>query len=120
MWLITPFGFFSIVDKDPTGQGRLCVRARVEDDLSRLRDKYLPELSATERSQSTDYEYRAYGDREVVSRAVSQMALDIDYPNMKAAAELQLGIERELIYTRAWSALLALKPRGRFPSYNES
>ena len=119
MWVIHPSFFLSIVDKDPTGQGRLCVRARVGNDLRRFRD-FCPELSPNERHEATDYQFRAYATREQVAAAVAKVALDIDYANMKAETERRLGLHRELVYTRAWSALLGLVPlprrRGRlFP-----
>lgn len=46
MWLMTPIGFFSIVEKPyDRHDGTLTVRARVEGDLVELKNRYLPELS---------------------------------------------------------------------------
>lgn len=44
MWLFTTFGFFSIIEKEKGDV--LTVRARVRADLDRLRECYLPSLSA--------------------------------------------------------------------------
>ena len=45
MWLLTPIGFFSIVQKpDDTTRNTLTVRARVRQDLESLRLRYLPGL----------------------------------------------------------------------------
>ena len=45
MWLFTTFGFFSIVQKQPSDKF-LTVRARAAADLERMR-KHVPQLSAT-------------------------------------------------------------------------
>ena len=43
MWLMTPSGFFSIVQKPEDEQaGTLTIRARVRGDLERLRETCLP------------------------------------------------------------------------------
>ena len=44
-WLLTPEGFYSIVQKP--GEERLCVRARDTADLDRLRERYMAALSET-------------------------------------------------------------------------
>jgi len=43
MWLITNFGFFSVVQKP--GDDMLTVRSRVKADLEELQNRYIPNLS---------------------------------------------------------------------------
>ena len=45
MWLFTSIGFFSVVRK--SGEQQLTVRARCASDLDRLRQQFMPGLSAT-------------------------------------------------------------------------
>ena len=40
MWILTPFGFFSVVQKN--GEQKLSVRSRVYSDLHNLIQTYLP------------------------------------------------------------------------------
>ena len=64
MWLFTPFGFFSIVQKPADkSAGTLTVRARVGVDLDNLRQRYLPSLGPTQAAAGTDYRYRARHER---------------------------------------------------------
>jgi hypothetical protein len=49
VWLLTPFGFFSIVRKpDDVDVETLTIRARVKSDLEVLREHYLPSLGKIE------------------------------------------------------------------------
>ena len=57
MWLFTPDGFYSIVQKP--GYDHLTVRSRVASDLDILREKFMPTLSATDEGTGTDYRFRA-------------------------------------------------------------
>lgn len=111
MWLLTPEAFVSVVAKDPSGQGRLCVRARVRADLLRIRRKYCPELTIPERG-GTDYEWRSYCTHADWAAAVARMAEAIDYDNMKARV---VSDARHNVYLEAWSVLrrLAHLPRRR-------
>jgi hypothetical protein len=111
MWIITPWGFFSIVDKGGR-KGQLCVRARDGEDLDRLRDTYLPRLGPTIDNEGTDYAFRAFAPRGAVAKAMAAAVKDITYDNMKDETFRQLGAKREGVYHRIWSALLALEPVG--------
>lgn len=92
MWLFTAFGFYSVVQK---GRGdQLCVRARVSEDLDRLRDRYLPTLSATEEGGGTDYEYRAWVPREALAAALGRILGDLQYENFKNEVQRELGPKR--------------------------
>ena len=112
MWLMTPIGFFSIVEKpDDWDAGTLTVRARVEDDLTALKARYLPELGEIQAHLGTDYRYRGVAPREAVARALSQLALDLDYSNFKDEVYRVQGYERARVYGEVWSSLYELQDR---------
>jgi 8-oxo-dGTP pyrophosphatase MutT (NUDIX family) len=103
MWLMTNFGFFSVVRK--TDGEELTVRARTRGDLDRLRGHYLPELGASVAHAGTDYPWRAVTQRAALSAAMSRIADDIDYPNFKDEVAKTIGKERAKRYAKIWSAL---------------
>ena len=70
MWLMTNFGFFSIVKKE--GEDYLTVRARAKQDLLNLKKQYLPVVGAIEVSDYTDYRYRVRVPREVFAEALKE------------------------------------------------
>lgn len=110
MWLMTPLGFFSIVEKPHDRyDGTLTVRARVEGDLSALKARYLPELGDIQADQGTDYRYRAKAPRPAVARALSQLALDLDYSNFKDEVSRVQGDERARVYGEVWGSLYSLQ-----------
>ena len=112
MWLMTPIGFFSIVEKPyDRHDGTLTVRARVEGDLAELKSRYLPELSEIKANQGTDYRYRAVAPREAVARALSQLTLDLDYSNFKDEVERVQGYERTRVYGEVWRHLHEMQPK---------
>ena len=126
MWLVTTFGFYSVVqkpwDRDPQ---TLTVRARDRGDLETLREKYLPTLGEIAEDESADYRYRAQAPREDVVKAFAEAVRDIDYDNFKAAITDRMGWARERIYHDAWRAFLAIQqrktpPRSAGPSHRES
>ncbi|HOI94567.1 MAG TPA: hypothetical protein PK250_07660 [Syntrophobacter fumaroxidans] len=107
MWLITNFGFFSIVQK--SGERDLTVRARVREDLDTLREKYLPSLSETAEWEGTDYRFRAKASHAAVADAMRMIALDIDYSNFKNSVMAKQGSKREETYANVWSVLYRLQ-----------
>ena len=112
MWLMTPIGFFSIVEKhDDRDAGTLTVRARVEGDLAELKARYLPELGEIQAHLGTDYRYRATAPKEAVARALSQLALNLDYSNFKDEVYRVQGYERARVYGEVWSSLYELQDR---------
>ncbi len=115
MWLVTTFGFFSIVEKpDDRGPGTLTVRARVRGDLAALRAKYLPELGEIEASPERDYAWRARVAKADLAAALGRIALDIDYANFKSEVAHRMGYAREQIYHEVWEAMAALQqPDGK-------
>jgi 8-oxo-dGTP pyrophosphatase MutT (NUDIX family) len=110
MWLITPIGFFSIVQKatDKTGD-TLTVRARVRSDLEALRERYLPSLGAITESRSNDYRFRAVARRSEVAAAAAAMIDALDYSNFKNEVARRQGRKREALYHDVWDVLYALQ-----------
>ena len=106
MWLITPVGFFSIVEK-PTDQRQdtLTVRARVRSDLVALKQTACPSLGRIRESVDTDYRYRATAKRADVARALVQMIEQLGYSNFKSEVALQQGADRAHLYQDVWEVL---------------
>ena len=108
MWLFTPFGFYSVVQKAP-GEP-LTVRARVAADLDALRERYMPSLSLTIAHAGTDYPYRATISHEDFAAGLAAIARDIDYSNFKSEVHRQQGPGRARIYGQLWLDLRGLEP----------
>lgn len=110
MWLITPVGFFSIVEK-PGDQDadRLTVRARVRSDLEALQRLYLPELTEILEGGGTDYRFRARAQRADVAKAMMSMIGDLHYQNFKDEVMKTQGPKRAHIYHDVWSCLYPLQ-----------
>lgn len=110
MWLITPTGFYSIVEK-PTdrGKGTLTVRARVRGDLLALRRAYCPSLGRIRESDDTDYRYRATAKRADVARAMTAMIDGLSYSNFKSEVAIQQGLDRTHLYHDVWDVLHRLQ-----------
>lgn len=86
MWLLTNFGFFSIVQKPEDIASRsLTIRSRVKGDLETLREKYLPQMGEILKNAGSDYKYRARVSKSDLAIALLQIGLDIDYSNFKNA-----------------------------------
>ena len=65
MWIITPTGFFSIVQKPADiPANTLTIRARVAADLDALRRTELPLLGPVTESSYNDYRFRASAPRQ--------------------------------------------------------
>jgi len=110
MWLITPFGFFSVVQKPHDAAGKnLTLRARVAGDLAALRDTYLPELGKVSSSSHNDYRYRATAPKKAVQRAMAEMVGDIHYDNFKSEVAQRQGVSRAHLYHDVWQALYDLQ-----------
>jgi len=107
MWLMTDFGFFSIVQKE--GEQNLTVRARVRQDLLNLKERYLPGLGVIEETQYADYRYRVRVPREIFAEALRDIALDIDYPNFKNSVARKQGKARARAYEDVWQRLYGLQ-----------
>ena len=88
MWLFTPIGFFSIVQKKHDQPDQVTIRSRVRKDLEDL-VSYLPTASAI--------------------RATATLVRDIDYDNFKDEVARQQGYERAGSYGAVWSTMYALQ-----------
>jgi hypothetical protein len=111
MWLLVPDGFYSVVQRP--GEQELCVRARDADDLTRLRERFMPELGETVTTPGSDYLYRAWIEREAFGRGLERITRDLTYPNFKAEVARR-DRERAHIYTRVWSALGEIQAGGPY------
>jgi len=112
VWLMTPFGFFSIVRKpEDADSGLLTIRARVKADLEALRETCLPGLGEIVAHAGTDYPYRARAPRGELGLALATIAAGIDYVNFKSEVAARQGPTRAKAYGRVWDALLDLERR---------
>lgn len=103
MWLITPVGFFSVVQKSSdVGSNTLTVRARVRSDLEALRDKFLPGMGEITESKSNDYRLRAVAPKAEVALAMATMVNDLDYSNFKSQVGKVQGAARAHMYHDVW------------------
>ncbi len=110
MWLLTTFGFFSIVEKpDDRGTGFVTVRARVRGDIEALRSRYLPEMSEVENTPARDYAWRGRVRREDLGRGLARIAQDINYANFETEVAQNMGYARELVYHDVYETLAALQ-----------
>lgn len=110
MWIVTEFGFFSVVEKPGDAKaGALTVRARVKADLERLRDLYLPELGPIAESKVNDYRFRAKAPRAAVAAAAARAVEGIRYENFKAQVRKTQGQKREAVLHDVWHALYQLQ-----------
>ena len=110
MWLITPIGFFSIVQKPSDEQaGTLTVRARLRGDLDALKEQYLPGLDSIEESSDADYRFRASAPRGEVSAAMARLVDGLSYSNFKSEVAKRQGYARSNLYHDVWSVLYKLQ-----------
>jgi len=106
MWIMTPLGFFSIVQKQEDAEaGTLTIRARAYGDLEALRQHYLPELGPIMANAGTDYRYRAQARRDQTAAALTQLVTNIDYDNFKNEVQKHQGKARSHVYHKVWDAL---------------
>lgn len=111
MWLITPRGFYSAVQKPWDGRdGMLTIRARAKVDLENLKD-LLPDAKPFQEGGYSDYPWRIRVSQADWAEAIKKMALEIDYSNFKDEVTKRQGKKRHDIYTRVWSVLLSLEAR---------
>lgn len=110
MWLITPIGFFSIVQKpSDKATDRLTIRARVKSDLDALRQLYIPSLGEIQESDTNDYRFRAVASRSDVAEAMTKLIDDLDYSNFKNEVAKTQGYDRADLYHDVWSTLYRLQ-----------
>ena len=110
MWLITPVGFFSVVQKaSDIAADTLSVRARVRGDLDALREQYLPGLGEVQESKTNDYRLRAVAPRAEVAAAMASMVDQLQYSNFKSQVAKVQGTARAHLYHDVWDVLHRLQ-----------
>lgn len=115
MWLVTPIGFFSIVQKPGDKQDdTLTVRSRVRSDLAALKQHYLPSLGTIQENHDTDYRFRAVAPRDEVSAAMSRLVDGLDYSNFKSEVAKKQGHKRASLYHQVWDVLYKLQTEPAF------
>lgn len=95
MWIMTPYGFFSVVcakdssdllEADLPRDDKMVIRARDRAHLENLKKAIPGRLPRINSHAGTDYPFRITADRDVVLAVVARMAEDIDYTNFKNEA----------------------------------
>ena len=110
MWLLTTFGFFSIVEKPADrGTGFVTVRSRVRGDIEALRARYLPEMTDIEGTPERDYAWRGRVTREDLGLGLARIAKEIDYANFETEVAQHMGYARELVYHDVYETLASLQ-----------
>ena len=116
MWLMTKFGFYSIVRKD---EGRFHIRSREKVDIENLvKQVPLPEAKIME-SSSADYRFRVIvGQKELLS-VLTFLGNELDYGNFKGCIDRTPG-QSHKPYHEVWGvladALGAYGSKGRGPN----
>lgn len=110
MWLITPIGFFSVVQKpSDVAHDTLTIRARIHADLDALRAHYMPGLGDVSESKTNDYRFRAVAPRAEVASALAGMVNALDYSNFKNQVAKVQGSSRAHLYHDVWDVLYRLQ-----------
>lgn len=113
MWLVTTYGFFSVVAHRDEPD-KVLIRARSRGDLENLcelgadspGDANSGEFAADEiiELDDADYRYRLIVERSSWEQVASRLVAEIDYPNFKDAVGVE-DPERAHLYMEVWSAL---------------
>ncbi|QEI08906.1 NUDIX domain-containing protein [Pigmentiphaga aceris] len=114
MWLMTRIGFFSVVQK-PDNQ-HLTIRSRHRDDLTRLRQHYLPSLTDSQSQPGSEYPWRAKATHDAFAKALALIAKDIDYPVVQDELSHSLGASRAAAGGKAWSMLSGTTDDAQIPA----
>ena len=120
MWIMTTYGAFSVVARDPKhmkpgDEATMVVRARPKVWLTELRKRAMPELGPSQHFPGADYLWHAAVRPEDLARGVARIALDARrYRNFKnATMDPKFGLRTAKLrnslhnaYTKIWGALL--------------
>lgn len=116
MWLVTPRGFYSVVQHDENPLDVL-VRARAKADLENLCE--IPGMESLARGiyydSRADYPYRLRMPRADWMACLAVMGSEIDYRNVKTAVKERHSPERAHTLMGAWSALRRIEGERRRP-----
>ena len=80
MWIFTETGFVSAVKK-PQDKGLVSLRARDHASLEAIAAEYNVEIINTPHG---DYPWRTFITNEQLAQWLTEMALNLDYPNFKS------------------------------------
>ena len=110
MWLMTKYGFYSIVQKQ---SGVFHIRSRERKDIENLVENVpLPEAEIME-SDRTDYAVRVIVGKEDVQTVLKFLGESLDYDNFKAKID-RTSDQRHKPYHEVWQVLVdALGAYGR-------
>lgn len=106
MWIfMSGVGFFSLVEQRDD-QKLVRVRSRIDGDLQKLKEKFLPNLGEiTEQGKGADYPYVALAWRTELAEAMQKAVMAIDYTNFKSGISRTQGSSRHDLYMKVWSAM---------------
>jgi hypothetical protein len=101
MWLMTKFGFFSIVRKD---EGRFHIRSREKIDIENLvRLVPLPDAEIFE-SSNADYRFRVIVGSKELHAVLEFIGNELDYDNFKDCIDRTPG-QSHKPYHEVWGVL---------------
>ena len=105
MWVFSGSGFYSVVEHKKR-RGYVLIRARVRNDLKRLR-KYVNRSLKIQRDRTGtfDYPYRSELPKADFASAMYRMVADIDYTNFKDSLESRATDTRKFAYMRIWALM---------------
>jgi hypothetical protein len=112
MWVLTPFGFFSIVAHWDAPEV-LVVRSRVRSDLvafAKRAGKPRPKVRTT---PANDYPFRLELERGRFAELLRTFVLDdLTYPNFKSEVGKRQGFARAHAYHEVWETLRGIEEPG--------
>ena len=110
MWLMTKFGFYSIVRKD---EGRFHIRSREKVDIENLVKRVpLPEAEIL-KSNTADYRFRVIVGQKEMLTVLEFLGNELDYGNFKDCIDRTPG-QLHKPYHEVWGVLAdALGAYGR-------
>lgn len=104
MWIQCRAGFLSVVTKTKKD---VCVRARDANDLARFIVSYCKGLKVSDviNTPYGDYSHRVYMPKKDFAEAMSRIAEEIDYENVKDMIKEELSPKHHLCAFAIWSAI---------------
>ena len=112
MWLMTKYGFYSIVQKQP---GEYHVRSRERQDIENLMTHLSLAQGEIIESERSDYAFRIIVKKEDVEAILKFLGATIDYDNFKDKIDETLD-QKHKPYHEIWGILAdALGAYGRKP-----
>jgi hypothetical protein len=113
MWLISKYGFVSVVANKDDGDSVL-IRARSREDIEELctlaDDSEIPWLGmdSIQEDPNADYRYRLTVPSKSWAKVAEQIASLIDYPNFKSEIS-KMDRERAELYGQVWADLMKIQ-----------